>query len=139
MVGAESHKRNCKVKLSEPASPVLGDPADIRIFLFFFQARHFEMHGWSPSGLCTDALPDKSSLPKMNSITSATVRRSRNCSHRTWPFSPPCHVTCSPPPRHTLLLQPVHSGLSKRQLLHFLTLPLGRTGRPEQHSRPFST
>lgn len=138
VVAAESHKRNCKVKLSERAPLVQGHLADF-LFFFFFQAGHFGVHVRSLSAPGAEALPDISSLPKMNSITSATVRRSRNCSHCTWPSFPLHHVTSPHPPRDVCLLLPVHYGLSKRQLLHFLTLPLGGTQRPVQHSRPFST
>lgn len=132
VVGTDSHKRNCKVKLSEWAPPVQGHLAG------FSRPDTSEcMSG--PRAPGAEALPDISSLPKMNSITSATVRRSRNCSHCTWPSFLLHHVTSPRPPRDVPLLLPVHSGLSKRQLLHFLTLPLGGTRRPLQHSRPFST
>ena len=141
VVGTESHKRNCKVKLSEWAPPVRGHRAGFFFFLVFFPAPDTSecMSGpRAPPG--AEALPDISSLPKMNSITSATVRRSRNCSHRTWPSFPSHHVT-SPTSASEMfpLLSPVHSGLWKRLLLHFLTLPLGGTRRPALHSRPFST
>lgn len=96
VVGTKSHKTDCKAEWMSTTIPGMSR--------MFFQA---EVHVRSLVSPRAEALPDTSSLPRMNSITSATVRGSRNYSHCTCPCFPIHHVTAPSPEMFPRLLWPL--------------------------------